>query len=174
MKKTSNAYKLAFLSILGIIIIAYYLTQNIIPAITEKNEEIQGKKITLNDQRSRLARLGSLAKQEDQLKTYLTIVQRALPKEDEKTSIPLHLDSIASKHNITISRVTGNTVKSKGAIPDWVNVEVHITGTYANCLEYIKSLQASNRLTDVETLTFIGAVKGQIEAVLSVKAYFKE
>ncbi|GEM_PF-6601420 len=174
MSKKSNAYKLAIVSILGIILVFYYLTQNIIPAITEKNDEIQTKKVTLTEERSRLARLGSLAKQEDLLKTYLSIVQRALPKEDEKTSIPLHLDSIANKHSVSLSRVTGGTTKSKGNLPDWINVEVHVSGIYQNCLDFIQSLQLSNRITDVDTLSITAAGKGKVEVILNVKAFFKE
>jgi len=169
----SNLYKLAILSFLGIIVLGYYLSQTVIPSIASQNEEIQQKKLTLSQERARLSRLASLSQQEELLNKYVTVIQRALPKDDEKTSIPLLLDSIASKHNVSVARVTGSTVKNKTTTPDWITIEVRATGPYQNVLDFIQSLENSNRMTDLETLTMTGVGKGQVEASIRVKAYFK-
>ena len=182
-KKKGKLNQFFIISFVGWIFTFIYLTgaaksvlsflPGVIPSIQEKNVKIEEQLIIRHKEQAHLERVESLAQQEDLLNEYRQIILRALPEEDEKTSIPLHLDTIASKHNIKISRVIGGATKGKASAPSWVHIDVRILGDYEDCLSFINSLYASNRFTSVESMSISGMGENLIEMAFSVKAYYK-
>lgn len=173
MKKKGLLYNLGLITIVLITIQSYYLYNIVIPEIEKKNIALQEQKTQLSAERSRLNNLIDLNKQKNKIYQLSATIQNALPTEENQTSIPYHLSSLAEKNKVSITMDMKGSGSDKTIDVSYVTVAATITGNYKEVVDFFQSLYQSNRITTTDNVNINSLGGDQISLSLFINFYHK-
>lgn len=174
MKKNSLLYNLGLITILLVSLQVYYLYASVIPAIEEKNSEITEKKVLLAKERARFDELEKLNQNRSQLLQYVQSALNALPREDNKTSIPYHIYSVADKSQAQVfSLQIKGTTRDQATGVNNIIATAKIGGRYQNVMQFITTLYQTNRITTTDTVSLKGLGDEFVEMTINIHFYFQ-
>lgn len=135
-------------------------------------QEIQAKEGDLKSSRGRYERIKRLVASQQALKTSLTLVDQALPSQDEVPGLMNQIQSIATSSGVTLKALQFGGIAPEG-LSQKISLQTVLEGSYVNLLSLLKNLELTSRLINVAAVSF-DSQKGAdiLTATLTLNSYF--
>lgn len=131
------------------------ITSSIDKSVKRKNELIKELDALPQDDRARLKLM--------------------IPEESRREDILLILSNIGRKNSVTLKSIAFTEAQARVA-GDFASVDTSVTisGNYANIVEFIKDVEASLRLTDIERASLNTSGSSTLDMQLVLRSYYVE
>jgi Tfp pilus assembly protein PilO len=172
---------LGTLFIVGAIGISSFFVQPIL-------EDIQGLTAAKHELESAISRLRELGKIRDGLldaynsisQRDLAILRELLPSSPQSTLLLVNVDDLTNQSNMTLKRISiqesssmpATSQKSDKSLAS-LNFQISVSGSYNSFRSFLKAVEASRRIIDIEQITFTPAKKDSYEFSLQGRTYWQ-
>lgn len=124
----------------------------------------------------RLKIINNLVSLQQSLKSSLSLADKALPSREEVPILMTQIQALATESGVLLKTLQfGGISKATEAGHKKISLQAMLEGSYVNLTSFLKNLEKTSRIIDVETVSFDSRKNQEnLSASLGLSAYFLE
>lgn len=155
IKKKESSSGVVLLSILAIIVIAYFLIYPSITKIKDLNIKLGAKTEEISSMQDKITALGIMKSALLSQQTTANKLSLAVPSNDQMPELITELDSMANASGLKI----GSILPSQESIKTATSISVGLKGDYSGLVRFLTLLENNIRPINVKTINLVSGTK---------------